>query len=93
MAPSGIVGQAVQNLFDIGINARHRWAGERTGEVTITTMCRAAFDQIEAPIGAGRNRLEFSLRRGRDDDGQCRFRVHVRTSRIVAHNSAQAIGT
>ncbi len=76
-AAPDIVGQSAEDLVDIGIDARDRRPRERAGEVAILAMRRAAFGEVEAPIGRGRDRLEPSLGGRSHDHGQGRFRQTV----------------
>jgi hypothetical protein len=65
MAAPQIFGQAVQNLFDVGTSARYRRAAERTGEITVLAMCRAASAKSKRQSALGGIGWSFASRRVR----------------------------
>ena len=83
-----VCGQSAQDLIDIGVDARDRRPGERTGEVAVLAVCRASLRQVEAPISGRRYRLQAPPGLRGDDHGKGRLGLRVIRSRIGAIDKA-----
>ncbi len=59
-AATGEVAQPLEDLRQIGKDARDRGTAERTGEIAILAVRRAPFGEMELEVGARRNRLQLA---------------------------------
>ena len=66
-----------QDLVEVGVDPRHGRPGQRAGEVAVLAVRRAALGEVDAPVGAGRDRLQLALRRRADDDREGRLGAGV----------------
>ena len=66
-----------EDLVEVGVDPGDRRPGQRAGEVAVLAVRRAALGEVDAPVGARRDRLQLALRRRADDDGQRRLGPRV----------------
>ena len=90
--PSGIVGEAFEDLGHIGIDPGDGRAAQRAREVAILARGRAAFGKVEAPVGTRRYRLQAPLRGWRNNNGERRFGFDIGAAGIVTAESGQSVG-
>ena len=80
-----------EDLGQVGVDPGDRRTGQRTGEVAVLTVRRAALGQVDAPVCARRDRLQPPFTGRSDDDGQRALGQGVGGAIIVGAQRRQAV--
>jgi len=92
---TGVVGvrrEAVEDLRQVGVDPGDGGPDQGAGEVAVLAVRWAPFGEVDAPVGARRDRLQAQLRRRGDHYGEGRLGLGVGLPVGLARQPGDAVG-